>query len=83
VLSVYDPLWCFLGAQGGKLVKLSFAQIETILKRPLPQAAYDHDWWWANEDVTTTRHVQCRSWQVAGWQVAAVDRARETVSFTR
>jgi hypothetical protein len=82
-MSVYDPIETFLADQAGRDVSLSFGQIETVLNRSLPAAAHDHDWWWANEDVRITRHVQCRSWQAAGWKVAAVDRAKQTVRFVR
>lgn len=81
-MSVYDPLNRFLSAHNGKSVQLSFAQIETILNRDLPAAAREHDWWWANEDVSITRHVQCRSWQNAGFQ-AGVNRVQGTVRFSR
>ena len=81
--SVYDPLRDFLAENSGRMIELSFGQIETVLRRNLPQAAHDHDWWWANEDVKDTRHVQCRSWQNAGWQMVAVNRVTEMVCFAR
>jgi hypothetical protein len=82
-MSVYDPLRFFLAAETGNAVSLSFRQIETMLKRRLPPAARDHGWWWANEEPQFTRHVQCRSWQAAGWRMDSVDRRRETVRFIR
>ena len=82
-MGIYDPLKGFLAGQVGRVAVLSFGQIETILSHKLPSAAHEHDWWWANEDVLTTQHVQCKSWQGAGWQMAAVDRAHRSVRFTR
>ena len=79
MVSVYDPLKAFWEAQPGKTIQLWFGQIETILNRSLPTAAHHHDWWWANEDVEETRHVQCKSWQSAGWQVSAIDRRNRIV----
>jgi hypothetical protein len=82
-MGVYDPLGDFLAAQPGHVVSLSFRQIESLIGRKLPSAAKDHDWWWANEDVDVTRHVQCKSWQLAGWRVNNVDRKEGTVHFTK
>src|ERR1035441_1564649 len=79
VVSVYDPLRDFLASQVGESVNLSFSQVETILGRVLPQSAHDQDWWWANEETDTTRHVQCESWLNAGWRMSTVDRVRERV----
>jgi hypothetical protein len=82
-MSVYDPLQRYLTTQSGKTLALSFSQIEGILNRKLPASAHKHDEWWANESAPTTRHYQCRAWRGAGWQVAAVDRARRAVRFER
>ena len=59
-----------------------FQEIEQIIGEPLPQAAYQYEWWWTNEDPRTTTHVQCRAWQGAGYK-AEVQLARRAATFTR
>ena len=78
----YDPLQMHLTGQRGQQVQLSFQEIEKIIGQPLPQAAYRYEWWWSNEDLRTTTHVQCRAWQEAGYE-AKVQLARQAVTFTR
>ena len=59
---------------------MTFDELEELV--PLPSSARTYDLWWANEDVNTTAHVQCKSWQAAGY-VADVDMRRGVVTFTR
>ncbi|MBZ9959027.1 hypothetical protein [Mesorhizobium sp. BR1-1-14] len=59
---------------------LSFDQLQEMAA--LPASAWKYDWWWANEDPATTTHVQCKSWQAAGYE-ADVDRAHAMVTFRR
>ena len=82
-MSVYDPLGKYLSVCTGRAVLLSFGEIEAILNRRLPKSAREYDWWWANEELRTTRHFQCRAWMSARWMVEAVDRSRGTVRFAR
>ena len=67
----YYPLFRWLQQQPGRELRLTFGQIEEILKRPLPSSAKLHAAWWANEDPEKTRHVQCRAWRLAGWRASA------------
>ena len=64
-------------------VELTFEEIEQILEEKLPKAARNHGWWWDNEDPETTQHVQCKSWQSAGWNVSQVNLPGKWVSFKR
>ena len=83
----FDALGAYLQAQGAAghtRVTLAFVAIETtILRRPLPATARvarrHHAWWYAESGAY---HVWY-GWRSVGWQVAAVDLAAETVSFTR
>lgn len=59
---------------------MSFELLHELAK--LPTSAWKYDWWWANEDPTTTSHVQCKSWQAAGFD-AEVDREHAMVTFRR
>ena len=82
MMSAYDPLKQKLDAETSDKLALSFAEIEVILGRALPESAYKYQAWWSNEQTEDTRHVQCRSWLSAGFQVNA-DLARRTVEFRR
>lgn len=78
----YDPLRHHLAGQGGRPVDMTFREIERVLRASLPQSARTYPAWWSNEDVRSAHHVQCRSWQAAGY-VASANLASEKVSFRR
>jgi hypothetical protein len=71
-------------ARGETRVTLAFGAIETPLGRSLPASAraprYYLAWWRA--DTAAYPHGRY-GWQRVGRTVAAVDRAAETVTFTR
>ena len=79
-MSKYDPLQKYLQAQpsGIKEITMTFSCINKIVK--LPPSAWSHEEWWANENIDTTRHVQARSWQIAGWD-AHPNLIRQIVTF--
>ncbi len=62
-------------------VKLSFAQIEGILKSRLPASAYEDERWW--EHATEGNHVSARAWTSAGWKVVRVEVKRQRVRLAR
>ena len=76
----YKPRRDHLQGQSAPVLTLTLAQINEIVG--LPQSAYRHDWWWANEDVTTTTHVQCKAWQAAGYD-AEPHLAQRNVTFRK
>ncbi len=78
--SKYQPLADALAAQHGDTARFTFAEIEALLGAPLPPMARRTRHWWRNQR-STGPHV--RAWLDAGWQVAAVDPAVQTVTFTR
>jgi hypothetical protein len=80
--SKYDALRDHLAGTRVRELQLSFPQIERIIGRPLPRSAYVHVWWWSNEDPATTQHVQCRSWQTAGYD-ATPDLKARAVKFRK
>lgn len=82
-MSKYHPLGKWLEQQTGQSLTVDFEKIEEIIGGPLPDSARRHDEWWSNEDPGQTRHVQCKSWGLAGWEVKPVDRSAETVTFVR
>jgi hypothetical protein len=78
-MSKYDALRGFLRQRHPADVALSLRQIAEIVPGGLPQSAYQYREWWSNE--TNGSHVQARSWQGAGYVVAAVNLTAGTVSF--
>ena len=64
-----------------KEVKLSFEQIETILKSKLPSSAYEDRRWW--DHATEGNHVKERAWANAGWRVDQVNVVEKWSSFLR
>lgn len=81
-MSVYDPLKRRLEAETGDKLTLSFAEIETILNRSLPESAYQYQAWWSNEDPDDTTHTQCRSWVLVRFEAEA-DLPTRIVCFRR
>jgi hypothetical protein len=80
-MSKYDPLKLFLQRQSASSVTMNFDKIDRIVA--LPSSAKKYEWWWANENPHETSHVQCLSWQYAGYdafpniQTAQVKFVRE------
>lgn len=79
--SKYYPMHAYLSRLGeaGPL-HIEFARLEEILGQPLPTGARSHTAWWANG---RSGHSQARAWLLAGWRVANVDLAGESVTFER
>ena len=79
----YAPLERYLRAlpMAQQEVKLSFAQIEGILKSRLPASAFEDERWW--EHATEGNHVSARAWTSAGWRVARVEVKRQRVRLVR
>lgn len=79
-MSKYDALRVFLSKQSAAVFTMTFDEVDKIV--PLPRAARSNTPWWANENIETTLHVQCRAWQSAGYEANANMR-RGTVTFRR
>ena len=77
----YDPLAHYLSRIEGESVDVSFSQVEKILGFQLPNSAYRHQAWWANESHGS--HSHSRSWQEAGWDTCQVNTTQRTVRFER
>ena len=80
--SKYAPLEIFLRETEAKKqeVKLSFAQIESIIKSKLPASANEMSWW---EHATEGNHRNTRAWANAGWRVGQVHLQGRWVRFER
>lgn len=79
-MSKYDPWRDYLLAQRANTVTMTFDELDALA--PLPSSARTHPEWWSNENIETTTHSQCKSWQAAGY-TARVDIVRGVVTFTR
>jgi Domain of unknown function (DUF4268)/CBS domain len=80
--SKYAPLASWLQSHPGRIdrVNLSFDEIEQIIGTELPQSAYQHRNWWANDAVG---HVQSKQWLDAGWRVGYRHMSAREVTFVR
>lgn len=61
-------------------VKLTFAQIEGILKSKLPASAQEQSWW---DHATEGNHRNTRAWSNAGWRVGTVNFRESWVRFIK
>ncbi|MBR0755640.1 hypothetical protein JQ604_25970 [Bradyrhizobium jicamae] len=80
-MSVYDPLRQKLEAVEESSVRLSFADLEAILGKPLPVSAYKFTAWWGNN--CKVGHVQTQTWLSAGFEARTVSLRKRTVEFHR
>lgn len=79
--STYEPLHDYLVASSDSILPMSFAEVERILGRGLPNSARRYPAWWANEQSGT--HAHAHSWMDAGWSTRRVDINAATVEFYR
>ncbi|MDB5510813.1 MAG: hypothetical protein JWR08_296 [Enterovirga sp.] len=79
-MSKYDALREYLEAQSSDAVTLTFVQLDAIVKLPAPAKRYE--FWWSNEDVKTTVHMQSKAWQDAGY-LAEPNLRGKRVTFRR
>jgi hypothetical protein len=78
--SKYDPIRTWLQNIKRNRVSTSFSAIESILGFKLKSSATTYAAWWANEKEPT-RHVQCRSWLDAGFEVRDLNLVKQTLAF--
>lgn len=75
----YDPLFAYLRRQRADALRLTFAEIERLLGRMLPNAAASPSWW---ADCPGGKlKPQGQAWRRAGFQAALLPG--ETVEFRR
>ena len=82
-MSQYEPLYTWLNGNPNQRVNATFHELETVLGVHLPSRARKRRQWWANEPARTTKHIQCRAWLQAGFNVEQVDLENEIVTFVR
>ena len=79
-MSVYTPLCDYLSDLKVNSVVLSFADIEEIIGRSLPQSAFEYNAWWANDRT----HTQAKNgWMAANWQTLDASLGTKVVQFNR
>ena len=79
-MSRYDALRDYLAEQDAPSVTLTLSELDAIVKLPAPARRYA--FWWSNEDLRTTLHVQSRAWQEAGY-LAEPNLRGKRVTFRR
>ena len=77
----YAALHAHLSRRNGRPEMLAFEDIEQIIGKTLPQSAFKHRSFWANDNEG--HHSHARSWMNAGYRVAYVDREQKVVRFER
>jgi hypothetical protein len=81
VVSIYQPLADYLARKEGDIWDASFAEVERILRRSLPQSAYQHQAWWANQNGPGRSQTQ--GWRSVGWKTAKLDLEGKRIRFER
>lgn len=78
-MSKYEPLTAYLLAKGGRELRLSFGDLESIIGSPLPPSK-KYPAWWSNNP---TNSVMTKAWLAAGYRSEQVDTAGEKVTFRK
>jgi hypothetical protein len=79
-MTKYEPLTRFLAMQTTSELPITFQEVERILGFKLPNSAYQHRPWWANE---ASNHVHAKAWLKGGYQTEQVDMAGRKLVFKR
>jgi len=80
-MSKYESLCSYLGSlRQVKRLRVTFSEIEGILKFKLPRSAITYAAWWSND---ATGHSHAKAWLDAGWRTADVDVAGRKVTLVR
>jgi len=80
-MAKYTPLKEHLMNRQDTAWRTTFAEVERVLRQPLPPSAHNHQAWWANE--RKGNHVHAHAWMDAGWHVDYINRTQKTVCFRR
>lgn len=79
-MSKYEPLERFLKSRHTEEVPMTFAEIEKVIGRALPEKASGHRAWWSNNP---SNNVMTKAWLAAGYQTERVDMASRRLVFRR
>ncbi|GAH40668.1 unnamed protein product [marine sediment metagenome] len=78
-MAKYHPLRRYLESRSADQVRLSFQEIEQIIRAGLPASAHKYREWWANDRT----HSQALAWMEVGWKVESVSVSARWVAFVR
>jgi hypothetical protein len=83
-METYDALAAYLAHLSAETdeIRLTFEQVEGILRRPLPVGAWHYRTWWAFPGGARVP-AQVQAWRMAGWRVYLVDQHAGWVWFKR
>jgi predicted KAP-like P-loop ATPase len=76
----YEPLGQFLKKQKRDRIKMSFADIESLIGTKLPNSSKSHRAWWSNNP---TNNVMTKEWLDAGFETENVELAAERLVFRK
>jgi hypothetical protein len=79
--SVYEPLKIHLSQRADPAVRMTFAEIERVLGRPLPASARKYPAWWSNE--VSGSHSHARAWLDSNRRTRGLDLNATIVDFVR
>ena len=75
----YQPLAAYLAVHPGDRLKLTFCEIEQLVRGDLPPGSLTR-LWWSNAFPSA---AQSWGWRSVGWRVETVDLRRQMVTFVR
>ena len=78
--SKYQPLTTYLRAQRADQVRMSFTEIERVIRAKLPNSADSHRAWWSNNPMN---NVMTQAWLEAGFASEQVDLPGRKLVFRR
>jgi DNA-binding transcriptional regulator YiaG len=78
--SKYQPLHDYLSRSDRPVETLTFAEIEALIKTPLPDSARTNRAWWSNRSKGA---LQASAWMGAGYTVEAVDFEQQQATFRK
>lgn len=81
-MSKYTPLVAHLVNQQADEVRLSFSEVEQIIRDSLPASAHNHRAWWSNQKAHPS-HPWAHEWMEAGWECETVSLTEQWVAFRR
>jgi 5-methylcytosine-specific restriction enzyme subunit McrC len=77
----YDELREHLRRQHASSLMMTFEEIAAMVPGGLPQSAYNHQAWWANQEAPG--HPHGRAWLDAGFRTTALSLTARRVTFVR
>lgn len=80
-MAKYDALREHLRHLGVDSVTMTFEEVAAFVPGCLPDSAYNHPAWWANE--STVSHTHARAWLDVGFRTRALSLTARRITFAR